>query len=139
MRNGTVTDNRSGLIWLKNANCFGRQNWETAMQSAANLKSGQCGLSDGSTAGMWRLPTKEELIAMVDKRYQNPALSNAAGTAQWKEGDAFSNVQTGYYWLSSTENINNSDIPLHMSLGYRRVSRCNKNTTDGVWPVRRRQ
>ncbi|RKZ74987.1 MAG: hypothetical protein DRQ57_09055 [Gammaproteobacteria bacterium] len=38
--NGTVTDNRSGLIWLKNANCFERQNWETAMQSAANLANG---------------------------------------------------------------------------------------------------
>ena len=25
--NGTVTDNLTGLIWLKNANCFGRPVW----------------------------------------------------------------------------------------------------------------
>jgi hypothetical protein len=27
---GTVTDNNTGLIWLKNANAFGRQNWNIA-------------------------------------------------------------------------------------------------------------
>jgi hypothetical protein len=72
-------------------------NWETAMQSAASaaqLADGQCGLSDGSKAGDWRLPTKDEWEAMVDKKYEKPALSNAAGTSQWTEGDAFSGVQT---------------------------------------------
>ncbi|OAD19361.1 thrombospondin type 3 repeat-containing OmpA/MotB protein [Candidatus Thiomargarita nelsonii] len=54
---GTVTDNRSGLIWLKNANCFGKQKLKIAMQSAANLADGQCGLRDGSRRGDWRLPT----------------------------------------------------------------------------------
>lgn len=98
--NGTVTDNRSGLIWLKNANCFGGL-WEKAMQSAANLASGQCGLSDGSTRGTWRLPTKEEWEAMVDKSYTSPALSNAAGTGKWTEGDAFVGVLS-WYWSSST-------------------------------------
>ncbi|OAD19121.1 hypothetical protein THIOM_005259, partial [Candidatus Thiomargarita nelsonii] len=27
---GTVTDNSSGLIWLKNANCFGVETWDKA-------------------------------------------------------------------------------------------------------------
>jgi hypothetical protein len=91
---GTVTDNRTGLIWLKNANCFGRKDWKTAMQLAAKLADGQCGLSDGSKPGDWRLPTKDEWKAMVDTEYKRPVLSNAAGTGQWKEGDAFSGVQT---------------------------------------------
>lgn len=51
---GTVTD--GNLVWLKNANCFETQVWPTAMDLAANLKSGSCGLRDGSTAGQWRLP-----------------------------------------------------------------------------------
>jgi len=72
------------------------------MQSAANLANGQCGLSDASTSGMWRLPTKDELEAMIDKSYSYPILSNAAGTGHWAEGDAFSGVQTGYYWSSTT-------------------------------------
>ncbi|OAD22282.1 peptidase C14, caspase catalytic subunit p20, partial [Candidatus Thiomargarita nelsonii] len=78
---GTVTDNLTGLIWMKNANCSGRRmTWKKAMQWAAKLAHGQCGLRDGSRAGMWRLPTIDEWKAMVDKRYTYPALSNAAGT-----------------------------------------------------------
>jgi hypothetical protein len=39
---------------------------------------------------------------MVDKRYKEPVLSNAAGTDKWIEGEVFSGVQTHFYW-SSTE------------------------------------
>ena len=63
---GTVTDRLSGLVWLKNANCFGEQTWDTAMASAAALASGQCGLTDGSAAGAWRLPTFMELKRFHD-------------------------------------------------------------------------
>ena len=48
---GTVTDNLTALIWLKNANCFGAKNWATALSDANALASGSCGLSDGSIAG----------------------------------------------------------------------------------------
>jgi serine/threonine protein kinase len=101
--NGTVTDNRTGLIWLKKADCFGTQDWETAKQSVAKLADGQCGLNDGSKAGDWRLPTEEELKVMVDDKYTNPALSNAAGTGQWKEGDPFQGVMSSYYWSSTSK------------------------------------
>jgi tetratricopeptide (TPR) repeat protein len=69
---GTVTDNKTNLIWLKNANCAGRKmTWKKGMQWAAKLAHGQCGLSNGSKAGDWRLPTKEEWEAMIDDRYTN--------------------------------------------------------------------
>jgi hypothetical protein len=55
-----VTDNLTNLIWLKNANCDGQKDWNEAETWAANLASGTCGLSDGSSAGDWRLPTKTE-------------------------------------------------------------------------------
>jgi hypothetical protein len=135
---GTVTDKDSGLTWLKNANCFGNQNWRTAKQSAAGLKSGQCGLRDGSTAGMWRLPTRDELLRMVDKRYKIPALSNAAGTAQWKEGDPFSGVQIYFYW-SSTPHADYSDGAWYVSLSDGGVNAGGKTFAFCVWPVRRRQ
>ncbi len=133
--NGTVTDNRSGLIWLKNANCFGRQAWDTAEQIVASLANGQCGLSDGSTSGMWRLPTEDEWRAMVDKSY-SPALSNAAGTGQWTEGDAFSGVQSDDdYWSSSGTNVTTRAIRWNDGpyFGYGDYSRYNTNY---VWPVR---
>jgi hypothetical protein len=105
---GTVTDNRTGLIWLKNANCFGQQDWETAMLRAAKLAHGQCSLNDSSKAGDWRLPTIDEWKAMMDKRYKNPALSNATGTGKWKEGDAFTGVQSSWYWSSSPSSTSNA-------------------------------
>ena len=64
--NGTVTDTMTGLIYLKNANCFGQQSWVAANQSAASLADGACGLTDGSRPGDWRLQTKEEWEGIFD-------------------------------------------------------------------------
>ena len=61
--NGTVTDNITGLIWLKNANCFGSRTWNHALADANGLNSGDCGLTDGSSAGDWRLPNYNELFS----------------------------------------------------------------------------
>ena len=58
---GTIIDNLTGLILLKNDDCFGMQNWSTAITSANTLASGICGLTDGSSAGEWRLPNANEL------------------------------------------------------------------------------
>jgi len=131
---GTITDNKTGLIWLKKANCSKRKilTWEEAMQWAAELAHGQYGLSDGSKAGDWHLPTRDEWKAMVDERYKKPALSNAAGTGQWKEGDAFSGVQH-WYW-SSTENSMSSAWFVYLGDGY--VGYHGKTRTNYVWAVR---
>jgi len=131
---GTVTDNRTGQFWLKNANCFGEQNWKTAMQSATNLAQGQCGLRDGSRRGMWRLPTKEECEAMLDERYKRPALSNAAGTGQWKDGDAFSGLQ--YWYWSSTTHTHYSSYAWYVDLDVGGVGNIGKADTNYVWAVR---
>ena len=62
MGDGTIRDNETGLIWLKNASCSelpgtdtsGRADWDTATAAAAGLENGTCGLTDGSAAGDWR-------------------------------------------------------------------------------------
>ncbi len=141
---GTVTDNRSGLIWLKNANCFGEQDWKAAMQSVANLASGQCGLRDGSKAGMWRLPTTDEWKVMIDKKYvdkQNdsqPALSNAIGNAPWREGDAFSDIvqSDDDYWSSAdgTDGAIYHAWAVDIGSGY--INTSPDYISHYVWPVR---
>ena len=41
-RDGTVLDNLTGLLWLKNANCFGRpRTWQEALDDANNLADSQ--------------------------------------------------------------------------------------------------
>jgi len=58
---GTVTDNLTGLIWLKKASCLGALDWSEAKSTVAGLESGECELSDGSVPGDWRMPTFNEL------------------------------------------------------------------------------
>jgi hypothetical protein len=131
---GTVSDNLTGLIWLKNANCFGTRTWAEALSDANGLASGSCGLTDGSSAGDWRLPNVNELHSLVDLRWSNPALPNTAGTGQWTNGNPFTGVQS-YYW-SSTTYANVTDVAWLVGLDAGSVPLDYKTGAYYVWPVR---
>ena len=141
--NGTVTDRTTGLIWLQDASCANLAgtnddgaNWETAQTAASSLASGTCGLTDSSSANDWRLPTIQELQSVLDYRYFSPAISNATGDAKWEtDGDAFSGVQTSYYWSSSTD-ANFMAYAWYVYLNSGNVSSNDKTDTSYVWPVR---
>ena len=91
---GTVTDHLSGLIWLKDAGCTAATDWPSALAAAHQLASGACGLTDGSTAGQWRMPNANELESLVDVSQSNPALSSGA---------PFTNLDAAHaYWSSTT-------------------------------------
>ncbi len=103
---GTVTDRLTGLLWLQMANCFSSTTWVQALGDAATLASGACGLTDGSVAGDWRLPSVNELQSLVDYEYSYPALSNALGTGQYSPDDPFQWVHYSYarlYWSSTSD------------------------------------
>jgi hypothetical protein len=134
-RDGTVTDNSTGLIWLTNANCFAQKNWEAANRLVQQLKSGDCGLSDASQAGDWRLPTKSEWQVMMNKTYFNPVLSNTVGTDKWVEGQPFSGLKSDNYWSASLFALN-TESALVVNLSHALVYVNNKNDTYYVWPVR---
>jgi len=91
--NGTITDNLTGLIWLQNANCFGAQVWAQALAGANGLDSGQCGLTDGSVAGDWRLSNVRELYSLVDHGTFSPSLP---------AGHPFADFRASGYWSSTT-------------------------------------
>lgn len=133
---GTITDNLSGLIWLKNANCFGTKAWSIAITDASTLNDGECGLSDGSMEGVWRLPNVKELQSLISIQYSLPALSDTEGTRKWVEGDPFSDVQSGYNYWSSNTNVNNASIAWVVYLGLDYVYDDSKASIGHVWPVR---
>jgi hypothetical protein len=97
---GTVRDNTTGLVWLRNPGCFGPRLWQDAKNGVAAISSGHCGLTDGSPPGSWRLPTVAELRSVLDPRFVDPTLSNGRGDAQWVDGDAFTGVTPVFYWTS---------------------------------------
>lgn len=123
---GTVTDNLTGLIWLKNANCWDAITWQTALTNANGLASGACGLADGSVATDWRLPNRKELLSLTDWSRANPALP---------AGHPFANVQADSYWSSSTyagSTTNAWDVYMFSGgVGYN-----DKGNYLYVWPVR---
>ena len=123
---GTVTDNLTGLIWLKNANCFGSRTWTDALSDANGLASGSCGLTDGSSAGDWRLPNVNELSSLVDRAQTGPALP---------AGHPFTGVQSNDYW-SSTTYAPSASYAWYVSLHYGYVNLDVKTDTHYVWPVR---
>jgi Protein of unknown function (DUF1566)/Carboxypeptidase regulatory-like domain len=90
---GTVTDGLTGLIWLKDAGCLGTALWANALTTVNGLASGQCGLSDNSVAGTWRLPNLNELESLIDVSAASPALPM---------GSQFVNVSEGIYWTSTS-------------------------------------
>ena len=63
---GTITHNLTGLIWLKDANFFGLRDWSQALGDSNILADGTAGLTDGSQAGDWRLPNRDELRSLID-------------------------------------------------------------------------
>ena len=135
---GTVTDNMTGLIWLQNANCFGAKSWTVALSDCNTLvgNNTQCDLNDGSIAGDWRLPNVKELQSLIAFAYDEPALSNAAGTAKWTtDEDAFSDVQLNIYWSSTTYAHSKSNA-WYVDLDYGIADDVSKGNGGFVWPVR---
>ncbi len=134
--NGTVTDNLTGLIWLKDADAGdGTETWANALSICNSLANGQQGLSDGSSAGDWRLPTVKELQSLIDYGLYNPALCDTAGTGQWSAGDPFNNVQSSYYW-SGTTYASGTAAAWVVYLPSGTVIYATKTYTRNVWPVR---
>jgi hypothetical protein len=136
--NGTVTDTGTGLIWLKNANCFGAQNYAAANNAAAGLQSGACGLTDNSTPGDWRLPTRAEFEAILLSSC--PTAPKIVGngspyTGCYSDSPWATDVQSYYDWTSTT-NVDYTSHGWYVGLANGNLYSYDKALTFYVWPVR---
>ena len=119
---GTITDQETNLIGIKNAGCFGKKSWDAALSAVRTLSDGSCGLSDGSLTGDWHLPTKTTLPTLF----------------AWSESGLFSGGQAHFYWSSTAY----TDVPkpqpwawvIYLGNGY--VGKDNASNGNYVWPVR---
>lgn len=138
--NGTVMDTVTGLLWLKNANCFGTQYYADANDLAAGLAHGECGLTDNSSPGDWRLPTRAEweaTTARADDLGCAILLTNTAGTGCIEEEikPQFTGITSGYgYWSSSSDDWL-ATFGVKMDLKFR-IGADYKDAPGNVWPVR---
>jgi hypothetical protein len=128
---GTVTDNLTGLMWAKDANAAetsgydsdGKMQWNDAIYYTTYLS---LGATCGAPRRDWRLPNRNELNSLIDASNSFPALPT---------GHPFSNVQSSYYWSSTTSATNTASAwDVHMYYGL--VNTINKTYYYYVWPVR---
>jgi hypothetical protein len=124
--NGTITDKLTGLLWLKNADCFGARTWNQALSDCNGLASGQCGITDGSEAGSWRLANIDELLSLVDRSQIAPSLTS---------GHPFIAVRSENYW-SSTTSLFNTNHAWFVWFGDGFSDFDPKAGSGYVWPVR---
>jgi hypothetical protein len=139
---GTVSDYVTGLIWLKNGNCYARAPWSLAMALPGILNNGECGLSDGSVEGDWRPATATELQGLGT----DPPISWISGNAPdglWREPGEnygpswitfmFDELTDPYFWTFTVVSIDEA-WRINMSTGS--TSSRSKNDSLNVWPVR---
>ena len=155
---GTVSDNLTGLVWLKDANCIqtnypdfdnddivwdGKVIWYHALDFVDGINDGiypDCGA--GYTD--WRLPNLREIHSLVNYGFKPPSLSDTAGTGQMSEGDPFINVawKAGSdveYWTSTTMLDTGLDSISSYSLEFNQGKIDGGGKNEGefyVWPVR---
>ena len=100
---GTITDNLTGLIWLKNANCPltpalwpAALNYVVELNTVGKMNGHDCG--DRSNAGShqtdWRLPNIRELLSLLDYG-RFPVIAGG-------ENDTITLSGSGFYWSSTS-------------------------------------
>ena len=122
---GTVQDNLTGLIWLKNADCFGSRTWHEALSDSNGLSNDECGLTDGSNAGDWRLPNRFELESLLDLNNWMPAIVLPS---------PFQLVQWYPYWTSTTRA--GTDYAWCINFDTGGIDATPRSHYWHVWPVR---
>ncbi|MEO5331963.1 MAG: Ig-like domain-containing protein [Magnetococcus sp. YQC-5] len=116
---GTITDTKYGLIALKKADCFSTHTWSGAMAKVATVAHGLCGLTDGSTAGQWRLLTKDELPIYME----------------WKNSGLFT-FHPWEHWSSTTLEGSLPSKAWYISFHSDTTGTYDKTLYSYLWPVR---
>jgi hypothetical protein len=138
---GTVTDNLTGLMWLKDTNCFGGKTWMNALATVAdfnteNRSSYGCLEYTGEYTD-WHLPNRKEFLSVFDRSKLYIASSLALpsghpfqalpdGSAAYYQHWSSTTVLTGYLPVSKAWRI---DL-------YGFMVADAKTYGNRVWPVR---
>ena len=135
---GTVTDDFTGLMWLKDANTkaktsvnycsycppAGAENWDSTLAYVAKMNSEKyLGYAD------WRLPTVNELETLLDLGRWNYALP---------AGHPFVNLRPARYWSSTVTNAGLNSWYVGFYFGEVGAIYNKEYSNVGyIWPIRR--
>lgn len=91
---GTVSDTRSGLMWLRDTQCLSGLSWSAALTKADKFPVKAKTSCQGYKGDYrdWLLPNRVELMSLVNFQSDFPAAFRAV----------FANTPSGDYWTSTT-------------------------------------
>lgn len=133
---GTIKDNLTGLIWLKNGDCSESVvTWDEALGYINELNT--TGTMNGNDAGDtskagshqtdWRLPNRNELESLINLEQAN--------MKTWLEANGFTSIVSGRYWTSTTFHGDTTHA-WHVQTTESRVRHWAKDVNTSVWAVR---
>ncbi len=146
--NGIVTDDLTGLVWLKDANCMktkypgydndatagdGNVTWQHALDFIKDINNGLYPDCDGGYRD-WRLPNRKEIRSLID--YSSGSWDSI------QSGHPFVNASFNTYWTSTTAGNRNMAFVIDMIDGYlytleeTTYAYSTKDKSYTVWPVR---
>lgn len=126
---GTVTDNLTGLMWLKDADCFGALGYETTYDTIADFNANPAGYACTEYTAIhddWRLANRTELLSLVDRSRKNPPLP---------EGHPFVHINPACY-RSSTTHTKVDYMEWGVDLYYYGMAAYSQRGVKPFWPVR---
>lgn len=138
-QDGTVTDEMTGLTWLKDADCPGNLTWQGALDWVAsfNTTSIACAGYTPLTHTDWRLPNIKELLSLIDYGIENLDSPAPATRPLLPDGHPFVNVARGYvYWSSTSSAEDPSKAWYLLPESSLHVDSILKTVSIRVWPVR---
>lgn len=127
---GTLIDNKSGLMWLKDAQCLGKRKWAETSQAIERLNKypHRVGCKEYTkTYEDWRLPDLATLAELTDGAPGAPA--------DWLNKQGATDVAARDYW-STTENLLNIYYAWALNLKQGTPRNYSKTFPLFVWPVR---
>jgi hypothetical protein len=93
----TVKDKGTGLVWTRNGAIYNYCTWSTASDIIKTLNEEKYGGYNN-----WRLPSKKELLKMIDFAYSVVGHPERAQPYIILNQIGFSNVACGMYWSNDT-------------------------------------
>jgi len=130
--NGTITDNLTGLMWLKDANCMathypwfdtdwapndGAVLWQTALNFVAGIDNGNfpnCGAGYQD----WRLPNVKEFRSLIDHSQSGPALPSghpfigSGGSSIFWSSDTYAPEPDSAWTIESWSGVTSGELKL---------------------------
>ena len=100
---GTMTDNLTGLMWLKDGGCIKKKKWKDSLNAIADFNTNPANydcLGYSANYSDWRLPNTKELESLTNY--------GTSDSAAWLNSEGFADMNASYYWSSTTHQVNPS-------------------------------